>query len=128
MSLDVWLEDYVPAEAYTPNPETGEMERVKIWNKEEVFSYNITHNLGKMAREAGVYTALWRPEEENLNKAKDLVPFLEAGLAELKRDPAYYRQFNPENGWGCFEDLCSCVVLYLEACQKYSNANIRTCR
>lgn len=30
---------------------------------EEAFSANITHNLGKMAAEAGIYLALWRPGE-----------------------------------------------------------------
>lgn len=28
-----------------------------------VFSQNVTHNLGKMADAAGIYYALWRPEE-----------------------------------------------------------------
>ena len=27
-----------------------------------VFDANITHNLGKMAGEAGIYEALWHPE------------------------------------------------------------------
>ena len=29
----------------------------------EVFSANITHNLGAMAKEAGIYMHLWRPDE-----------------------------------------------------------------
>ena len=29
--------------------------------REEVYGANITHNLGKMAAEAGIYEALWRP-------------------------------------------------------------------
>lgn len=29
----------------------------------EVFSANITHNLGEMADKAGIYKACWRPEE-----------------------------------------------------------------
>lgn len=29
----------------------------------EVYSANITHNLGRMAAEAGIYEALWRPGE-----------------------------------------------------------------
>jgi hypothetical protein len=29
--------------------------------KEEMYSANITHNLGDMASEAGIYEALWRP-------------------------------------------------------------------
>ncbi len=30
----------------------------------EVYSANITHNLGEMADKAGIYYALWRPEEK----------------------------------------------------------------
>ena len=30
---------------------------------DEVYSANITHNLGGMAREGGIYQACWRPEE-----------------------------------------------------------------
>lgn len=29
----------------------------------DVFSANITHNMGKMASECGVHTACWRPDE-----------------------------------------------------------------
>ena len=36
---------------------------------EEVYSANITHNLGGMADEAGIYEALWRPEEVGIAKA-----------------------------------------------------------
>jgi hypothetical protein len=39
----------------------------------EVYSANITHNLGKMADEAGVYEALWRPEEIGVKTAFDLI-------------------------------------------------------
>lgn len=43
MSLDVYLEG-------PPVPQ-------------DVFWANITHNLGRMADEAGIYKHLWRPEE-----------------------------------------------------------------
>lgn len=42
------------------------LEPLTITNDEpssEVYEANITHNLNKMAQEAGIYTALWRPSE-----------------------------------------------------------------
>lgn len=35
----------------------------------EVCALNITHNLGRMAKEAGIYQHLWRPEEIGVTKA-----------------------------------------------------------
>jgi len=52
-----------------------------------VFEGNITHNLGAMAREAGIYEALWRPEEINVTTAEQLIEPLTVGLEKLKADP-----------------------------------------
>ena len=46
---------------------------------ETVYDANITHNLGKMAGEAGIYEALWRPEEIDKTKASEIVELLEKG-------------------------------------------------
>ena len=67
---------------------------------DEVFTKNITHNLGAMAREAGLYMALWRPDELGILQAKDLIPLLEADLPGLKNNPEVFKKLNPENGWG----------------------------
>lgn len=89
-----------------------------------VFDINITHNLTRMANEAGLYRALWAPEEIDATKAKDIVPFLEAGLKRLKEDPVHFRGFNPENGWGNYEGLVEVVEAYLEACKNNPDARI----
>ena len=94
----------------------------------EVFEWNITHNLGQMAREAGIYEALWRPEEINVTTAEQLVPLLETGLEKLKADPIRFRRFNPENGWGNYEGLVKFVEKYLEACIENPDAEVRVCR
>jgi hypothetical protein len=49
MSLDVRLEDE---------------------NGRELYWFNITHNLNKMARKAGLYQCLWRPEEIGITTAR----------------------------------------------------------
>lgn len=88
----------------------------------EVFSANITHNLGKMAEAAGLYYALWRPEEIPVTTASELIPILEKGLEDLKARPEYYAQFNSENGWGMYEHFVPFVEEVLEACKKYPDA------
>jgi hypothetical protein len=36
-----------------------------------VFERNITHNLNRMADEAGIYGVIWRPEENGIETAAD---------------------------------------------------------
>ena len=93
-----------------------------------VFDSNITHNLGKMAAKAGLYQLLWRPEELNITHAAQLIEPLRVGLALLERDPAYYRQFNPTNGWGTYEKLVEFTREYLAACIENPDAEIHVSR
>lgn len=95
---------------------------------DEVYWRNITHNLGKMASEAGLYEALWRPEEKGWVKAKQLVDPIAAGLAELVSDPDRYKKLNPENGWGSYDGLVEFAQDYLMACIKYPEADVRVSR
>lgn len=96
--------------------------------KTDVFSANITHNLGAMADEAGLYDVLWRPEEHGVVLAGDLVPKLIAGLALLKSDPERFRKHNPKNGWGSYETLVRFVESYLWACKENPDAEVRSWR
>jgi hypothetical protein len=93
--------------------------------KEEcVYDANITHNLGEMADKAGIYYALWRPEEIEKYKAKDIIELLEKGLADLKERPKYFKQFNSDNGWGLYENFFPFVEKYLEACKEFPETDI----
>ena len=93
-----------------------------------VFEYNVTHNLNTMAREAGIYKHLWRPEEVGATVAVDLIAPLLNGLDALKCDRERFKKLNPENGWGDYEGLVEFVEKYLEACKKYPDATIRVWR
>jgi len=93
-----------------------------------IYSDNITHNLGNMAKEAGLYYPLWRPEEIGLTKAAELLPFFDAGLLALKNEPAKFIRCNPANGWGTYECFVKFVEDYREACLQNPNAEIRVCR
>jgi len=87
-----------------------------------VFSANITHNLGEMAKKVGLYQALWSPEDLGIKCAKDLIPFLAEGIGKLKSDPDYFRTFNPANGLGDYEGLVRFVEKTLHACRQYPDA------
>lgn len=97
-------------------------------NTNEVFDYNITHNLNTMAEAAGIYEHLWRPEEIGITKANQLIEPLRQGLHELKMNPDKYKLLNPDNGWGNYEGLVKFVEAYLNACYEYPDADVNADR
>lgn len=94
----------------------------------EVYWRNITHNLNKMADEAGIYDCMWQPRENGLDYAYQLIELLQTGLEKLKENPMYYKQFNPPNGWGDYDGFVEFVEDYLRACKKYPTASVYTSR
>jgi hypothetical protein len=94
----------------------------------EVYSANITHNLGAMAREAGIYEHCWRPDEIGITKAGQLVEPLRAGLALMKADPPRFEKHNAKNGWGLYEHFVPWVEKYLAACEENPTADVRVSR
>lgn len=107
MSLDVWLEVVKPC---------------------EVFQANITHNLGRMAEEAGIYKHLWRPEEIGITTAEQLIEPLRDALDRLIHEPERFKQFDPPNKWGSYETLLKFVSDYLAACEENPSAIIQVSR
>jgi len=89
-----------------------------------VYHCNITHNLVVMAGYAGLYKAMWSPEDIDAENAGQLVSALENGVKELKSKPNYYKKMNPKNGWGSYEVLLEVTQEYLEACKKYPETKI----
>ena len=97
-------------------------------NDETVYRANITHNLNTMAKAAGIYECLWRPDETNISKAKQLIEPLQMGLNQLKNDRATFKKFNPANNWGTYELLVEFVENYLKACKQYPESEVRVSR
>ena len=93
-----------------------------------VYTANITHNLNRMAEEAGVYEHLWRPDEIGAIKAGELISPLAHGLTVLCKEPERFRKFNPPNGWGTYEGLIQFMIRYLGACVKYPEAKVSVWR
>lgn len=94
----------------------------------EIYSGNITHNLTKMADEAGIYKHLWRPEELGIKTAEELIEPLREGLARLLESPEHFRQFNPPNKWGDYDAFVRFVDNYLSACEANPDATISVSR
>lgn len=93
-----------------------------------VYAANLTHNLAKMAYEAGIYKHLWRPDEIGITKAEQLIEPLRVGLALLKSDPERFKKFDAENGWGLYIHFVPFVENYLQACEKYPDAEVSVSR
>lgn len=93
-----------------------------------IYDANITHNLNKMAEEAGIYEHLWRPEEIGVTKAQQLIAPLRAGLELMKADPARFKKHNASNGWGMYEHFVPFVEKYLAACEENPNATVEVSR
>lgn len=143
MSLDVYLHggDIQRKEKsvfYRSDGQTKEM-TLDEWNKihpnttpsyvdayetDCVYTSNITHNLGKMANESGLYECMWCPYENGLTTAQHLIAPLEKGLEKLISDPEKFKSFNPDNGWGTYEGLVTFVSEYLDACRRYPHAKV----
>jgi len=70
----------------------------------QLYSANITHNLGPMAREAGIYAALWRGKD--VKTAADLAIVLHEGLTILRADPERFKRYDASNGWGTTAISC----------------------
>ena len=116
MSLDVYM---IRTGRYDDNNETF---------TKYVYDANITHNLNTMADKAGLYDVVWRPDENNIERAEQLIKPLEEGIAKLKADPEYFKGFNPENGWGTYEGLVDWLEKYLEACREWPKAKVEVSR
>lgn len=101
------------------------LERVQLTT---VFDCNITHNLTEMASRAGIYDALWRPDEHGYKKAGQIITILREGLTKLEAKPEYFKLFDSPNGWGMYEHLIPFVKAVLEACEEYPDADIRVSR
>ncbi|MDA3832511.1 MAG: hypothetical protein PF495_03865 [Spirochaetales bacterium] len=103
MSIDVSLTETLPTEIY--------------WA-------NITHNLGDMAEEAGIYKHLWHPSELGITKARELIDPLTKGLDLMKSDPQRFEKHNAKNGWGMYENFVPFVENYRDACVKNPDSQI----
>lgn len=112
---------------------------------DEVLWINITHNLGKMAsqvpisfhtnnvrKDTNLYHIMWRPEEVFTDKKdiklKDLCEPLMLGFNYLITHEKDLEQYNPDNGWGHYENFVYVLPQYIRACYKWPDAIVEIYR
>lgn len=136
MSLDIYAKLKRGTIPYGQQLGTG----YRTWSREErdrnieptneVLWFNITHNLCKMAShiptlDTTLYQIMWRPDEyfkeENI-KLSTVLPYLTAGFNYLISHEKELSKYNPENGWGHYENFVYCLPQYIRACYKWPNA------
>lgn len=122
MSLDVYLSS-PPTDKCPHCGRGGEVEKTG-----DIYDANITHNLGTMAAEAGIYTHLWRPEEIGITTAAELIEPLTKGLELMQADPDRFKKHNAPNGWGLYEHFVPWIQRYLDACIVNPTALVSVCR
>lgn len=98
------------------------------YESEEVYWANITHNLNVMAKQAGIYLHIWRPEELGIARAGQLVNPLTSGLLALRANPVHFKKYDAPNKWGTYEQFVKFVESYLQACRDYPLAEVRVSR
>ena len=81
-----------------------------------------------MAKQAGIYYAVWRPEEVGIETAKDLIPTLRAGIDLMRKNPKRFKQYDSPNGWGLYDDFLPWLERYLQACEQNPSAEVEVSR
>lgn len=119
ISLDIYFRHGDPCE---------KCGHVSAHSERTVYDANITHNLNRMADEAGIYEVLWRPEENGIATAGQLIPHLERGIAAMEAAPARFRAFDAENGWGTYDIFLPWLRRLLEAAREYPGAKVEASR
>ena len=94
----------------------------------EIYSRNITHNVGKMAQAADIYFCLWRPEEIGITHAKQLIEPLTKGVILLATEKDRFEKFNSPNGWGMWLHFLPFCCNYLQACKSHPDALVEVSR
>lgn len=102
--------------------------RSDFMRENKLYTRYVTHNLGKMAQELGIYEYLWRPDEIGVVQAKQLIKPLGVAIDNIRDRKAHYRTFNPPNGFGTMEGFIDFMIDYLKACRTYPNAFVDACR
>lgn len=81
-----------------------------------------------MAREAGIYLALWHPDDAGVRSAADLAEKLEPAVDLMRNDQARFRAYDSQNGWGTYDQFLPWLEQLLNACRENSDARIEVSR
>ena len=82
---------------------------------------NITHNVSRMWRLAGVWDALYGSDGR---RAAAYLDTLRAGLAHREAHPEEYEAMNPPNGWGSYEGAKRFLGQWIAECAAHPDCII----
>lgn len=140
MSLSIYLTYQLCIPAPKPPIYVSVGDIWELSDEECDYYLGITHNLGEMASQCGLYNPLWRPyrlynikddsdEAESFRaEAGELLDAIEWGLKELKSNPQKYKSYNPSNGWGSYEGLVEFTEKYICMIKKFPDSLVEVSR
>jgi len=125
---------------YFPNINSDEI-NITSYEDNIYFHMNLTHNLTEMASKCNIiglcnhnsnedstvislYDLLWHPKD-NLNIEVPSFNYLEDIIAcyrKLSENANFFKQYNPINGWGTYEQLVRRTKNYINALIKISDS------
>jgi hypothetical protein len=82
------------------------------WDTHETYERNVTYNVSTMLKRAGFH-----PNVVDGMTAVQLRPVVSHAVCVMEDNPSYFELFNPENGWGSYENVMEFLVelsLYLK--------------
>lgn len=122
---------------YFPDVNPDEIDEYS-YEDDEYFHLNLTHNLVKMAQECKLlgshlsleggstvtlYDLIWHPKE-NLGIVVPDMEYLQditSCYKALLENAEFFKKYNPDNGWGSYEQLLKGVKKYLCVLQSISD-------
>ena len=121
MSLDFYLEERELTTRECTCRDCGDKHAAQPYAA-QLFHSNITHNLGSMFNEAGVYGILWRGDGR---VAGAVVEQLEVAYRVMLDDPPRFEKFNAKNGWGLYEHAVPFLADVIRACREHPEGVLR---
>lgn len=109
MSLDIWL--YAEVDLGGDEPE-----QLRVGE-----SFNYTHNVSPMWREAGCYEALYKSAGK---EAREFLPALRCAIVEMEDHPGKFKRLNPSNGWGDYNSAVDWLRRVAALFARYPKAKI----
>lgn len=82
-----------------------------------------TYNLTPMWRKAGVIEQ--RTDELDGRLAREVATIATVGLVDAWKDPDGYRELDPPNGWGDYDDFVEILTRLARLCHQHPTGTLR---
>lgn len=86
---------------------------------EEMFSINVTYNVGTMLRNAGLHKEILDDKS-----VEYVLPIVDASYRLMRMNRGFFEQFNAKNGWGTYDTTIEAVEKFWRALRSANKTNI----